>query len=259
MAGGAAQARQNLQVRFKTFSRLSKEDPDCHIVQFERRWQARQFGGVYNDQVKRDQLEATLEGNAMSWLNNFPAAHFANYDELKTAFLNRFRKEKTPHEVLTKLKAIQHKKMLVEDYAQKFNRYLGRLTAAETPTVEMLAGYFLNGLRKPLQNAVAGVEVAAGLDALITMASRAEKRFGVANPGKSSKKVKKKKAKKSKKTKYASEDDSDDDSDDSNDSNDSDSDDSDDEDSSDSDSEEDSDDEERDERRSKLRRVGSLL
>lgn len=59
----------------------------------------------------------------MQWLNNFGVAHFVDYDEIKIAFLNRFRKEKTPHEVLAKLKEIQHKKMFVEDYAQN------RLTA----------------------------------------------------------------------------------------------------------------------------------
>ena len=68
--GTMATARSDLRVRLKTFSGKSKEDPDCHIAQFERRWLARQFDGVYDNETKRDQLEATLEGNAMDWLNN---------------------------------------------------------------------------------------------------------------------------------------------------------------------------------------------
>ena len=166
---------------------------------------------MYDNQIKRDQLEATLEGKAMAWLNNFAAGHFADYEEVKTTFLNRFRKEKTPHEVLTKLKKIQQKDMLVEDYAQKLNKYLGRLIAEETPTNEMLAGYFINGLKKSLRSATGGVDVGIGLENLIDMATRAEKRFGVTNTRKVSKKSKKKKGKKDR---QSSDDESEEDSDD---------------------------------------------
>lgn len=103
------------------------------------------------------QFEATLEGKAMQWLSNYNAGHFVNYDDIKAAFLNRFRKEKTPNEVLAKLKNVKQKNMFVEDYVQKFNKYLTRLTVQERPTDEMLAAYFMNGLRKELRNAVAEV------------------------------------------------------------------------------------------------------
>ncbi|MCO5552519.1 hypothetical protein L7F22_006031 [Adiantum nelumboides] len=84
--------------------------------------------------------------------------------------------------------------MFVEDYAQKFNQYVRRLTIQERPTDEMLVGYFLNGLRKELKNAVVGVDIAGGLQALVETAQRAEKRFGVSH-GKASRRSSKDKRK----------------------------------------------------------------
>ncbi|MCO5600240.1 hypothetical protein L7F22_054350 [Adiantum nelumboides] len=133
----AAAARADLRVKFGSFSGKSKEDPDCHVAQFETRWQARGFAGVYDAQAKMRQFEATFEGKAVQWFSNFDVAHFSDYEELKTAFLNRFRVEKTANDVLTKLKEVRQKKMFVEDYAQKFNRYVRRLTPQERPTDEI--------------------------------------------------------------------------------------------------------------------------
>ena len=90
----------------------------------------------------------------------------------------RFRKEKTPNDVLRKIKRIEQKKMLVQDYAQKFTQLVNRLEVAERPTPEMLAGYFLKGLRKTIRSAVASVDVAAGMDDLVETAARVEKRYG---------------------------------------------------------------------------------
>ncbi|MCO5608232.1 hypothetical protein L7F22_062438 [Adiantum nelumboides] len=64
----------------------------------------------------------------------------------------------------------------------------------EKPTNEMLVGYFLNGLRKELKNAIVGVDIAGGLQALVETAQRAEKRFGVSH-GKASKRSSKDKRK----------------------------------------------------------------
>lgn len=164
------------------------------------------------------QFEATLEDKAMQWLSNYNAGYFVDYDALKIAFLNWFRKEKTPNEILSKLRDIKQKKMLVEDYTQEFNKYLKRLTNAERPTDEVLPGYFMNGLRKELRGAVVGVDIAAGIHALVETATRAEKRFGLSgstSTTKTSKEKKKKKSKEKKKRKSkgdSSEEDSDSDS-----------------------------------------------
>ena len=132
-------------------------------------------------------------------MNSFLARYFADYNALKIGFLNRFRKEKTPHEVLTKLKDIQQKKMFVEDYAQKFNRYVGRLTVVERPMNEMLAAYFMNGLWKELRQVVAGVDIATRFNHLVKTATRAKKRFGVGSSQMFSKEDKKRNSKSKKK------------------------------------------------------------
>ena len=43
----------------------------------------------------------------------------------------------------------------------------------------MLAGYFLQGLRKELKSAVASIDIAAGFDTLVNAAARVEKRLGM--------------------------------------------------------------------------------
>ena len=103
----AAAARADLCVKFGSFSGKSKEDPDCHVAQFETRWQARGFAGVFDAQAKMRQFEATFERKVVQWFSNFAPGHFADYDALKTAFLNRFRVEKTVDDVLTKLKTVK--------------------------------------------------------------------------------------------------------------------------------------------------------
>ena len=65
-----ATARQDMRVKFRTFSGKSKEDPDCHVSQYETRWQARGFAGVYDAQAMMRQFEATLDGKAMQWFSN---------------------------------------------------------------------------------------------------------------------------------------------------------------------------------------------
>ena len=75
----AVATRANLRVKFGSFSRKSKEDPDCHIDQFETRWQARGFAGVYEAQEKMCHFEATLEGKAMQWFSNYVPRHFRDY------------------------------------------------------------------------------------------------------------------------------------------------------------------------------------
>ena len=49
---------------------------------------------------------------------------FVDYDTLKAAFLARFRKEKTPEDVLKKLRELKQKKLGVEDYSQNFKIYI---------------------------------------------------------------------------------------------------------------------------------------
>ena len=51
----------------------------------------------------------------------------ATFEELRDALLARFKKEKTANDIITKIKDLNQKGMLVEDYAQKIRVLTGRL------------------------------------------------------------------------------------------------------------------------------------
>ena len=85
----------NLKVKFLPFKGGEKQDPDCHIAQFKIKWDAGGYDQLYGDAEKLAQFKATLEGKAIEWLNGFTVNTFPDYDQLKIAFLRRFRKEVT--------------------------------------------------------------------------------------------------------------------------------------------------------------------
>ena len=98
---------QNPKVRVAKFRGKSKEDPDCHVAQFQTRWVASGYDGMYGDAVKQQHFASTFEDKAMKWYSQFGAAHFATFDALKNAFLGRFRLEKTRNDVIKKVKSIK--------------------------------------------------------------------------------------------------------------------------------------------------------
>ena len=138
----------DLKVKFEKFKGPEKKDPDCHVAEFEAAWQASGLGGVYGDADKMHQFEATFRGKAIEWFSHFTPNHFNAYNDLKAAFLARFRKEKTPNDVLRKIKRIEQKKMLVQDYAQKFTQLVNRLEVAERPTPRNVSWIFLEGFKE---------------------------------------------------------------------------------------------------------------
>ena len=98
----------NLKVKFATFKGKSKkDDPDAHVAQFGTKWEASGLAGLYGEDVKKQQFAATLEGKAMNWYQQYGAAHFPDIVALQTAFLSRFRKEKTPNDILKKIKKMK--------------------------------------------------------------------------------------------------------------------------------------------------------
>lgn len=54
---------------------------------------------------------------AMDWFSCYVFSRFSNHDTLRIAIFGR---EKIPNDIMKKLKAIEHKEMLVEDFVQKF-------------------------------------------------------------------------------------------------------------------------------------------
>lgn len=179
---------QNPKVRAAKFRGKPKEDPDCHVAQFQTRWVASGYNAVYGDPVKQQHFASTFEDKAMKWYSQFGAGHFATFDALKDAFLGRFRSEKTPTDVIKKVKSLKQKSKLVEDYAQQFRTLIERLQGNDRPADETLVGYFLKGLRSEIKAAVANVELPGGLDDLVTAATRVERRLGMTSKKRSGKK-----------------------------------------------------------------------
>ena len=169
----------NPKVRAAQFRGKPKEDPDCHVAQFNTKWVASGYDALYGDAVKRQQFAATLEGAAMSWYSQFGVGHFPTFVSLRDAFLGRFRKDKTTRDIIKRIEKMKQKGMLVEDYAQKFRSLVDRIEQADRPAMETLAGYFLKGLRKDLKTAVANVNVAAGLNDLIQAANCSREKIGI--------------------------------------------------------------------------------
>ena len=92
----------------------------------------------------------------------------------------RFRKERTPEDVLKKLRELKQKKLGVEDYSQQFRNLYNRLSTAQKPTAEHLGDYFCKGLRPKLQGSVAGKNIQNQNDFtdMVDVALRAERRLG---------------------------------------------------------------------------------
>ena len=93
---------QNPKMRSAKFKGKPKEDPNCHIAQFQTRWEASGHDTLYRGNVKMRQFAATLEGSATDWFNQYGLGHFATYNTLRDAFLARFRKEKIAKDIVTK-------------------------------------------------------------------------------------------------------------------------------------------------------------
>lgn len=97
----------NLKVKFVTFKGKSKkEDPDAHVAQFGTKWEASGLE-IYGDDVKKQQFAATLEGKSMNWFTKYGAAHFADTAALERAFFARFRSEKTPTDILKRIRGMK--------------------------------------------------------------------------------------------------------------------------------------------------------
>ena len=61
-----AQVVVNPRVKATKSRGKSKEDANCHVAQFETKWQASGYQAIYNDQTKLEQFATTLEERAMS-------------------------------------------------------------------------------------------------------------------------------------------------------------------------------------------------
>ena len=67
--------------------------------------------------------------------------------------------------------------MLVEDCAQKYRVLVGRLHGPDALFDEMMASYFLNGLKMTIRVVIANVDIVVGFDDLMNVVLRVEKGF----------------------------------------------------------------------------------
>ncbi len=79
----------NPKVVAAKFSGKKTQDADSHVGQFETRWSASGFDGLYNDNIKKEHFAATLQSKAMEWFMQYGIAAFADYNNLKERFLSR--------------------------------------------------------------------------------------------------------------------------------------------------------------------------
>ena len=119
-----------MAAKYSKFRGKSGEDPDAHTRKFEKTY------GINNAPPvvplhKESTFESTLSGKASKWLAEFPEDHFLTYDAVKTAFLRRFRIEKTVSQNLEKLRILKQKKCNAEEYAARFRVLLQRVPVAQ--------------------------------------------------------------------------------------------------------------------------------
>ncbi|MCO5602425.1 hypothetical protein L7F22_056557 [Adiantum nelumboides] len=141
--------------------------------------------------VPHMQTQDVFEGFLPSFVENQESQQVDNFDQ-------SFDQHVTPHDV--------------EEIVRKEQEVLREERTLPKWVQKTLQDSKLDAPLPRKTHAVAGVDVGAGLDNLVETVTRAEKRFGVANPGSSKKKSKKKK-KKDKKKKRSSDDSSEKDSD----------------------------------------------
>ena len=159
-----------MAAKYPQFRGKSYEDPDAHTRKFDKTYEINNAPPVV-PQHKESVFESTLSGKASQWLAEFPADHFLTYDAVRTAFLRRFRIEKTVAQNLEKLRTLKQGKRTAEEYAARFRVMLQRVPQAQHPALEVLNDYFLKGLSKDLRTALATVDkVNTALADVIAMA-----------------------------------------------------------------------------------------
>ena len=71
--------------------------------------------------------------------------------------------------------------MAMEDFAQKFVVLVEILQGNERPIDEILAGFFVQGVRENLKNAVVSIDIGNVFDTLVNIAARVEKQLGMSS------------------------------------------------------------------------------
>ena len=166
-AGGPA-----LRVKLPQFRGRRHDNPDNHVNEFEIVCAA---NGYLRDMDKVCYFPCTLKDIAMEWYVQYECGHFTTWVALKDAFLECFRLEKTPVQLLQKLYTIkQGSKEYVVEYVGCLRTLYNRLDAQSQPTTQVLVGWFIVGLWKEFRGILASATNVANLDQAQEIATRVE-------------------------------------------------------------------------------------
>lgn len=163
-----------MKIRLPQFKEKRTENPDTHVNEFEMVSTA---NGHTSDAQKLRYFPCTLRDMAMEWYVQFEKGHFLTWDSLRTAFLVRFRQEKTPVQLMQRMYQLkQGRKETVDEFAGRLRTLYNRMDAETKPSATMLIGWFVAGLRKEYRAILAiGAAELSNLDDAVEIASRIER------------------------------------------------------------------------------------
>ncbi|XP_031120403.1 uncharacterized protein LOC116023542 [Ipomoea triloba] len=77
-------------VQANQFGGARVEDPKAHVVHFDRICQTIKMNGIPSDAIKLRLFPFSLQDQALSWLNSFPANHFVTWEQLYKALMQEY-------------------------------------------------------------------------------------------------------------------------------------------------------------------------
>lgn len=162
-----------MKIQLPRFKGKRTENPDTHVNEFEMVSTA---NGHVKNAHKLRYFPCTLRDIAMEWYVQFERGHFVTWDALRTAFLVRFRQEKTPVQLMQRLCQLkQGRKEPVDEFVGRLCTLYNHLDVESKPSATMLIGWFVEGLWKEYRAILAiGAAELSNLDDAIKIASRIE-------------------------------------------------------------------------------------
>ena len=128
----------SFKLNLPVFKGSRKIDPDVHIQAFEQ-WA--RLKGV-NTEEYEDYFPTNLKESAQKWYYHYPPEKLLTYQQIKRAFLLRFRDKKTDEDILCELRKMKQKKTRARKYVEKLKDLARQLDTQ--PLDKNLRAWFLN-------------------------------------------------------------------------------------------------------------------
>ena len=159
------------------------DDVDLHVRRFEQYWKVARprdpnIEAAALEELKKDSFLNTFQKKAIEWISRYEDNHYNTYAPLVTAFLQRFRKEKSSSQICVRIREMRQEDMDVEAYASKVLSMRQRVEEQLRPSVKQIAEWFIRGLKPECHAAVntKNVETQEDFDELIEEAKMAKRR-----------------------------------------------------------------------------------